>query len=115
MDLGRKLSDSTLASCKDTKSSVAGWSAEIEGMANVIKSRTIKGVNLSITAVECMAATFCVQDMVYGKCFLESLGLKVKLPMVLHMDNKAGVDIFNSWTVSGATRSLSIWFAYIRE
>ena len=62
-----------------------------------------------------MAATSCVQDMMYGKRFLESLGLKPKLPMTLYMDNKGGVDIFNNWSIAGNTRAVSIRFAYIRE
>ena len=53
--------------------------------------------------------------MIYGKNFLEALGLKVKLPMTLYMDNKGGVDLFNSWTIAGNTRAVSIRFAYIRE
>ena len=35
--------------------------------------------------------------------------------MVLHMDNKGGVDIFNNWSIAGNTRAASIRFAYIRE
>ena len=74
-----------------------------------------KFVTLSVTEAECVAATSCVQDMIYGKNFLESLGLKVELPMILEMDNKGGVDIFNNWSIAGNTRAVSIRFAYIRE
>ena len=72
-------------------------------------------VTLSVTEAECVAATSCVQDMIYGKNFLESLGLEVELPMVLQMDNKGGVDIFNNWSIAGNTQAVSIRFAYIRE
>ena len=51
----------------------------------------------------------------HGKNFLESLGLKVKLPMTLHMDNKGGVDVFNNWSIAGNARAVSIRFAHIRE
>ena len=60
-------------------------------------------VTLSVTKAECVAAVSCVQDMMYWKNFLESLGLKVRLPMNLYMDNKGGVDIFNSWSIAGNT------------
>ncbi len=53
--------------------------------------------------------------MLYGKRFLESLGLKVKLPMTLYMDNKGGVDVFNNWSIAGQTRTISVRLAYIRE
>ena len=39
----------------------------------------------------------------------------MKKPMTLYMDNKGGVDIFNSWSVSGNTRAVSVRFAFIRE
>ena len=74
-----------------------------------------KFVTLSVTEAECVAATSCVQDMIYGRNFLESLGLKVKKPMTLWIDNKGVVDIFNNWSIAGNTRAVSIRFAYIRE
>jgi hypothetical protein len=84
-------------------------------MVYVRKSRMQKFVTLSVTEAECAAATSCVQDMMYGKRFLESLGLKVQMPMTLYMDNKGGVDIFNNWSIAGNTRTVSVRFAYIRE
>ena len=35
--------------------------------------------------------------------------------MTLQLDNKAAVDIFNSWSVSGQTRAEATRFAYVRE
>ena len=35
--------------------------------------------------------------------------------MMLFMDNKGGVDIFNNWSISGNTRAVSIRFAFVRE
>ena len=103
------------ASCKDTLRSVSGWSAELNRAAHACKSKTQRFVTLSATEAECVAAVQCVQDMMCGKNFLESLGLKVKLPMVLYMDNKGGGDIFNSWSIAGNARAASIRFACIRE
>jgi hypothetical protein len=45
----------------------------------------------------------CVQDMLYAKDLLESVGLKVKLPMVLEINNKGAVDLINSLNVGGRT------------
>ena len=90
-------SDSIFASDPKTMKSVSGWTAKLNGAPYTRKSKMQKFVMLRGTEAECVAATSCVQDMIYGKNFLESLGLKVKLPMVLWMDNKGGVDIFNNW------------------
>ena len=51
-----------------------------------------------------MAALSCAQDMLYAKRIMESLGLKVKLPMILEVDNKGAVDLINNWSIGGRTR-----------
>ena len=108
-------SDLTFAADMLTRCSVSGWSAFLNGMAYVRKSKMQKFVTMSITEAECVSGTSCVQDMLYGMRFLESLGLKVKKPMTLYMDNKGGVDIFNNWSTSGQTRAVSIRFAFVQE
>ena len=72
-------------------------------------------MTMSIMEAECVSGTSCVQDMLYGMRFFESLGLKVKKPMTLYMDNKGGVDILNNWSTSGQTRAVSIRFAFVQE
>ena len=106
-------SDSTFASDPESKRSTSGWYVTLNGAPYCRKSKMQKFITLSVTEAECVAATSCVQDMIYGKNFLESLGLKVQLPMILEMDNKGGVDIFNNWSIAGNTRAVSIRFAYI--
>jgi hypothetical protein len=108
-------SDSDFAKDVETRHSVSGWSAYINDAPYVRKSKGQKFVTLSVTEAECVAATSCVQDMMFGKRLLESMSLKVKLPMTLYMDNKGGVDIFNNWSIAGNTRAVSVRFAYIRE
>ena len=76
--------------------SVSGWSCEINRAPYVRRFKTQKFVTFSVTEAKCVAAVSCVQDMIYGKNFLESLGIKVRLPKNLSMDNKGGIDIFNS-------------------
>jgi hypothetical protein len=44
---------------------------------------------LSVMEAETVAAVECVQDMLFGMHLLESVGLKVKKPMVLEINNKA--------------------------
>ena len=108
-------SDSDFAKDPETRRSVSGWSAKLNGAAYVRKSKMQKFVTLSVTEAECVAATYCVLDMMFGKRFLEAMGLKVKLPMTLYMDNKGGVDTFNNWSIAGNTRAVSVRFAFIRE
>jgi hypothetical protein len=98
-----------------TRKSVSGWAVFLHGVPFIRKSKMQKYLTLRVTEAECVAAVSYVQDMLHGKPLLESMGLKVKLPMVLHMDNNGGVDLFNSWSVAENTTSISVRLAYIRE
>jgi hypothetical protein len=46
---------------------------------------------------------------------LESLELKVELPMLLDMDNSRGVNIVNSWIFKGRTRQVDVQNYFLRE
>ena len=46
---------------------------------------------------------------------LESIQLKVKLPMVLEIDNKDTVDLANNWSVGGRTQHIDVCQVFLRE
>ena len=56
---------------------------------------------MSVCEAELYAAYAVAQEMLYAKHAVESMGLKVELPMVLEMDNKGAIDHSNSWSVGG--------------
>jgi hypothetical protein len=49
------------------------------------------------------------------KSILESLGLKVKLPMVPEMDNQVAVYLANNWSVGGRIRHIDVRSVFLRE
>lgn len=65
--------------------------------------RRLFSAALSVTKVELFASTSNVQDMMYVKRILESIRLKVELPLILEMDNKGAVDLINNFSVGGRT------------
>jgi hypothetical protein len=79
------------------------------------RSATQRHVTLSVTEAESAAGVTEAQDMVYSHNVLTSIGLKVKLPMVLEMDNKGAVDLANSLSVGGRTRHVDVRMHYLRE
>jgi hypothetical protein len=83
----------------------------------MIKSSTERTVSLSTTKAETYADVTCFQDMLYMKSVLESLGLRVKLPMVLEMDNQGAVYLANNWSIGGRTRHIDVQFqsVFLRE
>ena len=46
---------------------------------------------------------------------LESIGLSVKKPMTLEVDNKGAVDKANSWSVGGQTRHIETRYYLLRK
>jgi hypothetical protein len=72
------------------------------------RSAMKKTVALSLCEAWLNAAVLCVQDMLYAKNLLKTIGLKVELPIVLEIDNKGAVDLISSFTVGGHTRHIIV-------
>ncbi len=87
----------------------------LERAPAMLKSSTERTVSLSTTEAETYAGVTCVQDMHYMKIGLESLGLKVKLPMILEMDNQGAVYLANNWSIGGRTRHIDVQSVFLRE
>jgi hypothetical protein len=81
----------------------------------MFKSSTQKSVALSVCEAEQTAGVLCAQDMLYVRHILESMGLKVKLPMILEMDNKGAVDLANNWSIVGRTRHVDVCQCFLWE
>jgi phosphoribosylformimino-5-aminoimidazole carboxamide ribonucleotide (ProFAR) isomerase len=58
-----------------------------------------------------VAVTNCIQDMLYIRNVLESIGLKNKVDL----DNKGAKDIINNWSVGGHMRLMGVKFNFLRE
>eukprot|EP00957_Ditylum_brightwellii_P172905 13163775-Ditylum_brightwellii.AAC.1 len=54
-------------------------------------------VALLVTAADTIAGVQCSQDMLHCKGILESMEVKVELPMLLYIDNSGAVDLANNW------------------
>ncbi len=72
-------------------------------------------VALSALEAEGNAVVRCVQDMLYVKRLLESIGLKVKVPMIVESDSKSFIDLFNNWSVGGRSRHADLRLSFLRE
>ncbi len=53
--------------------------------------------------------------MLYVKHVVESVGLKVELPMKLKMDNLGAVNHTNSWSVGGLVHHIGTKQVFLRE
>jgi hypothetical protein len=99
----------------ETRHSVNGWSTFLQGAPVSFRSKMMPIVALSITEAELFAATLCIQDMLFEMRVLNSMGLKVKLPMILEMDNKGALDLINNWSIGGRTRHIEVKQYFLHE
>ncbi len=100
--------DSDYAKEHKDRHSVSGHLVYLEAAPAMFKSSTERTVSLSTTKAKTYAGVTCVQDMLYMKNVLESHGLKVKLPMVLEMDNQRAVYLANNRSVGGRTKHIDV-------
>ena len=65
-------------------------------------------VSLSITEAEQNAEVMGVQNALFMKNILKSIGLKIKLPLFASIDNSRAVDAGNNWSVGGRTCQVEV-------
>jgi hypothetical protein len=46
---------------------------------------------------------------------MESIGLKVKKPMILKINNKGAVDLANNWSIGGQTRHIEVHQYFLQD
>jgi len=109
------VSDSDFAKDPLMCKSVSGYATFLCGAPVTMKSSMQNCVMLSVTEVELVSATNCEQHMLYSMQVLESLGLKVKKPMILWMDNKGAIDLANNWSMGGCTRHVDVQYYFLCE
>ena len=71
--------------------------------------------SLSMAEGELIAACDTAQIMLFVMHVLEDMGLRVKKPMILHVDCKGAIDLTYGWNVSGLTKHASIKACFLRE
>jgi hypothetical protein len=107
--------DSNYAKDTQTRKSISGYRVLLEVAPVMFKISTQKLVALSVCKAEQSSGVLYAQDMLYCKNVLESMGLKVKLPMLLKMDNKGAVDLANKWSVGGQTNHVNVRQCFLLE
>jgi hypothetical protein len=107
--------DSDNAKDTQTRQSVSGYAIYLEDAPTIHKSATQKTVALLSCGAELNAAVLCAQEMMYQKNTLESIGLKVELPMILEIDNKCAVNLVSSFSIGGRTQHINVKQCFLQE
>jgi hypothetical protein len=94
---------------------VSGNTTELNGMPIIVKSILQETMKLSVTEAELDSATTNVQYMLFVRQIVESLGLKVKIPMKLQVDSQGVQELINNWSVGGRTRHVATKAMFLCE
>jgi hypothetical protein len=99
-------SDSYYAKDPDTRHSASGGIAYLCRATVFMHSAVYNILALSVTNAELVAAGQVAQYMLFVMRLMESIGLKVKKPMISTVGNKGTVDLINNWNCGGRTRHM---------
>jgi hypothetical protein len=109
------VSDSEYAGDKDTRVSVYGFVIYFCGAPISWKSKPGKSVTLSSTEAEYFAMSECAKELIFIKNVLESMGIKVKLPIEIKVDNTGAIFLSNNYTTGQRTKHTDVRVHFVRQ
>ena len=109
------ISDSEYAGDRDTRISVYGYVIYFCGAPIAWKSKSGKSVTLSSTEAEYFAMSEVVKEIIFVKQVIESMGIKLKFPIVVRVDNVGAIYLANNHTTGQRTKHIDIRRHFVRE
>ena len=109
------ISDSEYAGDKDSRISVFGYILYFCGAPIAWKSKAGKSVTLSSTEAEYVAASEIAKEAIFVKNILDSVGIKIELPITIRVDNVGAIYLANNYATSQRTKHIDIRAHFLRE
>ena len=109
------LSDSDFASDKETRIGVFRYIIYCCGISIVWRSKGMKSVALLTTVAEYMALSEVVKDLKFIVQFLQTMNIKVELPITVYVDNVGAIWLSNNRTTSSRTMHIDIRTSFVKE
>jgi hypothetical protein len=107
--------DSEYAGDKETRISVGGYIIFLLGVAILWKSKAQKSVTLSSAEAEFVALSEAAKEIKFVVQVLETIGIRVKLPIIVRVDNVGAIFMSENVSTSSRTRHVDIRYHYVRE
>ena len=98
----------------ESRQSVTGYIAYVNGCPVAWRSRQQKVTSLSLCESEYYAITEVATKMMYVKQIFDFLGIEVQLPMTIQCDNQGAVFLAKNET-SVCTKHVNVQYHVIRE
>ena len=107
--------DSDYATVKDTRKSVTGYVVYLNGVPISWKSRSQRAVILSTAESEYYAISEVCSELIFVKNMLEFLGVKLELPIIVHVDNVGAIYLAKNQVLSNRTKHIGVRYHFVRE
>jgi hypothetical protein len=108
-------SDSEYSGDKETRQSVFGWELYFMGALIAHKSKACRSVTLSSTEAEYYALSEVTKEVIFAKQVLETMGIKLNLPIKIKADNVGSIYLAKNFSLSQNTKHIDIRRHFVRE
>jgi hypothetical protein len=108
-------SDSDWAGDKDNRRSVSGFVMFLCSVPIVWRSKQQKSVALSSSEAEFVAVSEAVKEVVFVLQVLESMGISVKTPVTVRVDNMGAIFMTENSSSGTRTRHVDTRWHFVRE
>ncbi len=107
--------DSDWAGDKNNRRSVSGYVLFLKGVPILWKSRLQKSVSLSSSEAEYYALSEAAKEIKFVVQILTSIGIQVKTPIVVHVDNVGAIFMSENVSATQRTKHVDARYHYVRE
>ena len=104
----RMYTDSDYAGDKSTRISVTGYILFFMGVPIIWKSKSQKSIMLSSSEAEYVALLEAAKEIKFVYQLLLSIGIQVRLPIVVRVDNVGAIFMSENTSTSGQTKHIDI-------
>ena len=108
-------SDSDYAGDADTRMSVGGYVLLVNKVPVSWRSKAQKTITLSSTEAEYIALSEAAKEVKYIVQFLQSMGIKVRLPVIIHVDNIGAIFMAENVNTSQRTKHVDVRYKFVRN
>jgi hypothetical protein len=102
------ISDSEYGADQETRISVFGWNLYFCGALIAWKSKASNSVTLSSTEAEYIALSEITKEIMFVKQVLETMGIGMKLPIIVQIDNVGAIYLSNNYSLGQRTKHIDI-------
>jgi hypothetical protein len=111
----KAISDSEYAGDKDNRISVYGYIIYLNDAPISWKSKSGRSVTLSSTEAEYFAISECAKELIFIRNIITSIGMKLKEPIEIHVDNVGAIYLSNNYTTSQRTKHIDVRVHFVRQ